>query len=148
MGCVCMPMRVRVYEKRKKERQRRRERGKIKPRFLLSHFQLCEVRATLQHSIELNFNPASSYTHLLYCAVKAVHPNFHQRHYRQSQPIAKSRRRTDARRFHKAMSKTVLVEPPREAIISSRARGEKRMMQKVVRMLYKTLVGCVIRCPP
>lgn len=70
MGCECMYMRVSVCMKReKKERQRRRERGKIKPRFLLSHFQLCEVRATLQRSIELNFNPASSYTHLLYAVL-------------------------------------------------------------------------------
>lgn len=129
-----------VYEKRKKERQRRRERGKIKPCFLLSHFQLCEVRATLQRSIELNFNPASSYTHLLYCTVKAVYPNF--RHYHQLQPRETSRRRMDGstRRFHRAMSQTVVVvNPPGRAIISSCGH----LNRKSTKRIRKKSSGCV-----
>lgn len=108
--------------KEKKKRDREEGRGKIKPCFLLSHFQLCEVRATLQRSIELNFNPASSYTHLLYCTVKAVYPNF--RHYHQLQPREKSRRRMDGSSLQyteisQSHEWNCSDEPPGGAIISS-----------------------------
>ena len=53
---------VRVYEKKKRRDREKGEREKNKPCFLLSHFQLYELQPTFQRSIELNLNPASSYS--------------------------------------------------------------------------------------
>lgn len=98
-GCMKTPyVRVRVMVmsvcmKRNKDRQREGREGKNKACFLLSHFQLYELQPTLHCSIELNLNPASSYSfhspHIFtaLCSLKSQSSpplwsgsNFHQLH--------------------------------------------------------------------